>query len=192
MHYLKINGVKHKVTLDRDGNRVYEPPLSAEQVQAGARNMQGILESGEVPGVRTDTQFHAGRGSLLDQFQGDEVFANHIAQKARERGLNLTGRETYIGQLDDQEGGNPQAFFKADEGLGALKKRLIETGKGCSMPGMDVAVSPRSVPKHKGLNPKVTKQFMDHYRRTGEASGKTEAELRSYVIKKHGRPTENA
>ena len=192
MHYLKINGVKHKVTIDRNGNKTYDPPLSEEQLRVGKENLQGIIDSGQVPGVRSDTQFHAGRGTLLDQLQGDENWANHLAKKAKERGLNLTGRETYIGQLDDAECGNPDAFLKQDEGLSELKRRLQRTGKGCDMPGLTVEANKDFGLKQKALNPKVTKKFMDQYRRSGEAKGKSDAELKAYVEKKHGRPVKNA
>ena len=192
MHYLKINGIKHKVTIDRNGNRSYDPPLSEEQLRVGKENMQGIIDSGQVPGVRSDTQFHAGRGTLLDQLQGDENWAKHLAKQAKKRGLNLTGRETYIGQLDDGEGGNPDAFFSQNEGASELKRRLQRSGKGCEMPGLTVESNKETRIKQRALNPQVTKRFMDQYRKTSEGAGKSESELKSYVEKKHGRPSKNA
>lgn len=191
MHYLKINGVKHKVTTV-NGERIYDPPLSDEQLSRGKQNLQGIIESGQTPGVRTDTSFHAGRGTLLDQMQGDENWTNHLVKKARERGLNLTGRETYIGQLDDAECGNPDAFLKPDEGLSELKRRLQKTGKGCDMPGLTVEARKDFGPKKRALNPQVTRRLMKQYRASGEHSTKTDAELKAYVEKTHGRPAKNA
>ncbi len=191
MHYLKINGIKHKVTIV-NGEKVYDPPLSEEQLSKGKQNLQDIIDSGQVPGVRSDTQFHAGRGTLLDQMQGDENWTNHLVKQAAKRGLRLTGNETYIGQLDDGEGGNPDAFFKPDEGRSEFKRRLQKTGKGCDMPGLTVESRKDIQLQRHALNPKITKKLMQEYRKSGEHSSKTNAELKDFVEKTHGRPIKNA
>lgn len=182
MYTVKINGVKYTVE-----NGVYDPPLPQERIERDKRVCQDMLESGKPPGHRTDTSFHAGRGSLLSQLEGDEVWAKHLAAQAKKRGVNLTGAETYIGQLDDANGGNPDAFFRPGEGLSEMKKRLQKTGKGVDMPGLYVAPTAKAQKKH-ALNPKIAKKLEQHYRNSGEASGKSAAELKQYVEKKHGRP----
>lgn len=191
MYYIKINGTKHAVTVSEDGHKSYDPPLTNEQLRVYDSRCKDMLNSRKAPGHRSDTQFHAGRGTLLSQLQGDEVWANHLAKQAKKRGVNLTGSEVYIGQLDDAECGNPDAFFKAGEGLSEMKRRLKKTGKGCDMPGLYVEAEKGRL-KQKPLNEKVTQRFMNEYRKSGEASGKSDAELKAYVQKKHGRPVKNA
>lgn len=182
MYTVKINGVKYIVE-----NGVYDPPLPPERIERDKRVCQDMLESGKAPGHRSDTSFHAGRGSLLTQLEGDENWAKHLGAQAKKRGVNLSGNEVYIGQLDDAHGGNPDAFFKPGEGLAEMKRRLQKSGKGVDMPGLYVAPTAKPQKKH-ALNPKITKQLMQQYRNSGEASGKSNAELKQYVEKKHGRP----
>jgi len=187
MFYATINGTKHTVSVV-DGITVYDPPLTKEQASHFLRKCDDMLKSRKSPGHRSDTQFHSGRGTLLDQLEGDVNWANHLAKQAKKRGYNVGANDVYIGQLDDQQGGNPGAFFKAGEGLAEMKRRLQKTGKGVDMPGLYVAPNPDNMPKPKALNDKFCKRLMNHYKKTGEASGKTDAELKSYVEKKHGRP----
>jgi hypothetical protein len=191
MYYIRISGVKHEVNVLPDGTKTYDPPLTAEQLRKYEGRCKDMLESSKPPGHRSDTSFHTGRGTLLDQLQGDTNWANHLAKQAKKRGVNLTGSEVYIGQLDDAECGNPDAFFKPGEGLSEMKRRLKKTGKGCDMPGLYVEASKDRV-KQKALNPKVAQKFMKQYRQSGEASGKSDRELKEYVEKKHGRPVKNA
>jgi hypothetical protein len=191
MYYIKISGVKHEVNVLPDGTKTYDPPLTTEQLSKFEGRCKDMLKSSKPPGHRSDTSFHAGRGTLLDQLQGDTNWANHLAKQAKKRGVNLTGSEVYIGQLDDAECGNPDAFFKPGEGLSEMKRRLQKTGKGCDMPGLYVEASKDRI-KQKALNPRVAKKFMQQYRQSGEASGKSDRELKEYVEKKHGRPVKNA
>jgi hypothetical protein len=188
MFTVKINGVKHEVTIGKDGERVYDPPIPEELQSKFDSKCKDMLRHQKAPGHRSDTQFHAGRGTLLQQLEGDENWAKHLAMKAKQRGYNVGANDVYIGQLDDGNLGNPEAFFKPGEGLSEMKRRLKKSGKGCDMPGLHVAPDPNNLPKPKALNPKVTKRLMSHYRQTGEASGKTNLELKEYIEKKHGRP----
>jgi hypothetical protein len=187
MFFMTINGTKYSVNIV-DGQKVYFPPLPESLAKKFMSKCQDMLESRKPPGHRSDTQFHAGRGTLLDQLEGDVNWTNHIASQARKRGYTVGANDVYIGQLDDDKGGNPDAFFKPGEGLSEMKRRLQKSGKGCDMPGLYVAPDPNKIPKQKALNPKVTKRMMDHYTKTGEAGSMTKQELKSYVEKKHGRP----
>lgn len=187
MFYMKIGGVKHAVTTDSDGHTTYDPPLSEEQQAFFLERGRVMLEQQIAPGHRSDTQFHSGRGTLLSQLQGDEVWAKHLAKQARKRGYNVGANDVYIGQLDDANGGNPNAFFKAGEGQSELKKRLQSSGKGVDMPGMHVEATSEG-PRKKALNPRILKRMMSSYRQSSEGSGKSDAELKTYVENKHGRP----
>jgi hypothetical protein len=187
MFYMTINRQKHAVTVV-DGVKVYDPPLDPDVCERSAAKCRDMLMSQKPPGHRSDTQFHAGRGTLLDQLDGDVNWVNHLAKQARKRGHSVGANDVYIGQLDDAEGGNPDAFFKPGEGNAELRRRLQRTGKGVDSPGLYVAPDPSKIPKAKALNPKFTKRLMDQYTKSGEAGSMTKQELKSFVEKKHGRP----
>lgn len=187
MYTVKINGTKHTVTTAPDGTKTYDPPLTPEQDKKFAKRCSEMLQSQTPPGTRSDTSFHAGRGTLLDQLEGDEVWAKHLTEKARKRGYNVGANDVYIGQMDDPQGGNPDAFLKPTEGRADLKRKLKKLGKGVDMPGMQFDPT-NAGPKKKALNPKITKRLAQHYKQTGEAGSRTGAELKSYIEKKHGRP----
>lgn len=187
MFHVTINGTKHCVTV-KNGESVYDPPIPSESKEKYRKKCQDMLKSRTAPGHRTDTSFHSGRGTLLSQLEGDVNWTNHIVKQAKKRGYNVGANDAYIGQLDDLEGGNPNAFFKTNEGLSEMKRRLTKLGKGVDMPGLYVAPNPDNMPKPKALNSNVCKKLMSHYKQTGEASGMTDIELKSYVEKKHGRP----
>jgi hypothetical protein len=186
MFYMTIDGTRHAVTIE-DGVKSYDPPLSESQQEKYASRCAVMLEEQTPPGHRSDTQFHSGRGSLLNQLQGDEKWAKHLAQQAQNRGYSVGANDVYIGQLDDAKGGNPDAFFKAGEGQGELKRRLQKSGKGCDMPGLYVEAT-FTGPKKKALNEKVLNGYMRQYAKTSEGAGKSIQELKSYVETKHGRP----
>ena len=70
MYVLKINGVSHTVTIE-NGVAVYDPPISEERKAKDKENVNEMCRARQTPGVRTDTGFHAGRGTLLEQMDGD-------------------------------------------------------------------------------------------------------------------------
>lgn len=187
MYYIKVNGTKHAVSIV-NGLKVYDPPLPEEFQKRCDEKCKDMLNSRRPPGHRSDTQFHANRGTLLDQLEGDVNWCNHLAKQAKKRGYDVGASDVYIGQLDDATGGNPDAFFKPGEGTAELRRRLQRTGKGVDAPGLHVAPDPNRIPKAKALNPKFTKRLMDHYVKSGEAGSMTKQELKSFVEKKHGRP----
>lgn len=186
MFYMTINGTKHAVTIMPNGQKQYDPPLNREFEDRCAAKCKDMLQSQKPPGHFSDTSFHAGRGTLLDQLEGDAVWASHLAKQAKKRGYNVGANDVYLGQLDDAQGGNPNAFFKAGEGRSELKRRLQKTGQGCDMPGLHVEATKQL--NKVALNPKITKRLMASYKASGAAAGKTDAELKSFIEKKHGRP----
>lgn len=187
MYYLTINGQRHAVTTSPDGTQLYDPPLPESHAAKCKTKLKEMLDSQTPPSANSDTSFHAGRGTFLSQLGDDRAWAEHLAKQAKKRGYTVGASDVYLGQLDDAQGGNPDAFFKPSEGKSDLKKRVLKSGKGVDMPGLYVAPTSTG-PKRKALNPKITSRLMNHYKQTGEASGKTDQELKSYVEKKHGRP----
>ena len=181
MYYVKIEGVKYKVE-----NGVYDPPLPEDRVAKDKDNFDEICRTRQCPGLRTDTNFHAGRGTILDQMDGDPQWTQHLVNQALKQGYNPGINDVYLGQLADRTG-DPDAWFKPGEGRSELIKRAKKKGKGVEAPGVSVEARPYQEKQGPQLNPVVTKRLMNTYRASGEASGKCDRELKDFVVKKHGR-----
>ena len=190
MYVVTINGLRHEVVIGEDGCPVYNPPLSQEQVDKGNRNIKDICKSRTAPGISSDeTQFHSGRGTLLDQLDGDEPMAKYLVQEARKQGYNPGANDVYIGQLADRPG-QREAWFKPGEGKSELKRRARKLGKGIEAPGISI---PAALYVDKGpakLNPKIAKRMFDDYRKRGECGSMNDGELKKHIQKKHGRAKE--
>lgn len=189
MFSIIINGTKHKVTLDRKtGVKVYDPPLPTEEIAKRKNNFQEMVETGQLPTMNCDVDsFHKGRGTLLDQLDGDEVWAKHVTSNAKKHGYTPGNNDVYLGQLA-RFPGDPDAFFKPGEGKAELKKRVEESGKGVHMPGLDIEAKPKEI-KSKKLADKHVRDLAKGYRASGEADGMSDADLKKTIIKKHGRKT---
>lgn len=185
MYKTKINGVTYEVVVHPGGGTTYNPPLPAERVAKDKAKCKDMLNAQQPPGHRTDTGWHAGRGTLLSQMDGDQVWTNHLAKEARKQGYNPGANDVYIGQLANSTG-DPNAFFKPSEGRAELKKRLLAAGKGCDIPGLKVEARPYQEKKGKLLSPKLVKQVERQLVASGEASGMTRKELHSHIVEKHG------
>lgn len=181
---LIINKQKYEVYLDEKGNQVHVPPLPKEEVERGKKNMRSIIESGVVPIGRTADDFHRGRGTLLDQMEGDEQWTKHIVQEARKRGYTPSANDVYIGQLADCPG-DPKAFFKHGEGNDEIKRRVKASGKGIEAPFLSVEGEKRERPKKK-INPNTLNQMERSYRKQEEFKGMSRKALRDHITKTHG------
>ena len=182
MYVSVINGKRHEVEVV-DGKSVYDPPLDDSSVARGKQNIKDICKSRKCPGLRSDTtSFHAGRGTLLQQMDGDEVYTKILVDKARKQGYNPGANDVYIGQLADTCG-EPKAWFKPDEGRAEFKRRIIASGKGCEMPGLSIEAKPKQVAR-KALNPRITRTFAKQYAEAGTPM------TREQIEKKHGRPVD--
>jgi hypothetical protein len=186
MYHVKINGTRHTVTVLEDGSTHYDPPLSKERVARDKRNIDDICKSRKCPGVRTDTTWHANRGTLLDQMDGDEVYTNYLVKESIKNGYTPGANDVYIGQMADFDG-DRKAWFKPGEGRSELAKRAKAAGKGVEMPGLSVAPAPYVEKPACKLNPSIVKKLARHYRSTGEGAGMNDAELAAHVVKKHGK-----
>ncbi len=181
MYVVKINGVRYEVE-----NGVYNPPLPQDQVQRYQENISEIISTGQCPGLRTDTDWHAGRGTLLQQMDDDPQWTKHLVSQARKRGYSPGANDVYIGQLADGTG-DPDAFFKPGEGRSEVIKRAKKKGKGIEAPG--ISVKPREYVEKKGpqLNETYTQRLMHAYKAEGKASNMSDQELRTHVKATHGR-----
>lgn len=187
MYKIKRNGITYEVTQGPNGP-IYNPPLPEDWVAKGKKNLKEMVDECSPPGTQgDDTSFHRGRGSILNQFDGDEVYADYAAKKARSAGIQVGTNDVYMGQLGAPD--NPRAWFKPSEGRAELKKRAEKDGLGIDMPGLYVEPKPYDPSKQKKvpLNPKIANNLVKQYRAAGKADGMSDKELKKHVVKKHGR-----
>ena len=179
MYVVKINGIKYEVE-----NGVYNPPLPQDRVERDEENIKEIIQTQQCPGLRTDTNWHAGRGTLLSQMEDDPVWTKHLVKEARKQGYNPGANDVYLGQMADSVG-DPKAWFKPGEGRSELVKRAKASGKGVEAPG--VSVQPRKYEERKGpqLSEAHTQRFMQEYKAQGTTM--SDPELRAHVKKTHGK-----
>lgn len=183
---IRYRGTVHTVEVLEDGQRVITPPLPPEYEASQKRNLREMCDSRTAPGTRTDTSFHAGRGTLLEQMDGDVNWTKYLVQQAKKQGYTPGANDVYLGQMADKDG-DPKAWFKPGEGRDELKRRAIKHGKGIDMPGLYVAPRPYVPKKRPALNPRIAKQIARDYRTRGEDNGMSDKELIKHVTEKHGR-----
>ena len=180
-----INGTKHTVS-HVNGTTVYDPPLPRDAQKRFDQKVRDMCKHQKAPRSQTDTDFHAGRGTLLDQMDGDEVYTQILTDAAKKQGYNPGANDVYIGQLADRKG-DPDAWFKPGEGRAELIRRAKKKGKGIDMPGCHVEAAPYvEKPKSCDLNPRIVNNLVRKYKSSGEADGMTDSEVKQKVIEKHG------
>lgn len=180
MYVTKIRGVRYEVT---DG--VYNPPLPDDLKEKFGDNIKEICETGVCPGLRTDTQWHAGRGTLANQFEDDPEWTKYLVQESIKQGYTPGANHVYIGQMADRTG-DPNAWFAPGEGRSELIKRAKKKGKGIEAPGISVQAKPYEEKKGKLLNPKIVKRLEAEYKQDGRAGSMSGQELRQHIINTHG------
>lgn len=169
----KINGVWYEVDLV-DGEFVYDPPLPDTVRRNGIRE---IIESGRAPYLKTSTTFFAGRGSLLDQMDGDDQYTDILVRKAKQQGYTPSPGDVYLGQVAENEG-DPEAWFKQGDTEQNVKQVLERKARRRAEKKKDAPI----------INPKIVDEIAAHYRATGEVGPKVDDnELRAMVVEKHGR-----
>lgn len=83
-----------------------------------------------VPGTCTDREFFAGRGTLGDQFEGDDQTLEHITSVAQRNGYKPGANDVYTPALADYPG-DPAAFVPPDGGRGHIRRVCESRGEGC-------------------------------------------------------------
>ncbi len=187
---VRINGESYTVTVGPNGESVYDPPLPQSRVERDRENIQDIVRTGKCPGLQTDTGFLGGRGTLLDQMEGDSAYVDRIVHNARRQGYEPGASDVYISQLA-RFPGDRQAFLRAGEGKKEIERRCRERGLACqgsvNVKGKDYVES-----EPVKLSKKNQDQMMRYYRKHEGVSkaDMSDSELRQHVIKKHGRQTD--
>lgn len=104
-----------------------------------------------VPAIRTDAEFSKGRGTLLQQFGGDEAEVRRVVSEARKQGYEPNANDIYEPCFAERCG-DPKAFLPADNPRAALKKLCAERGcaaEGCG--GISIKSRKRDRPRAKQL-----------------------------------------
>lgn len=179
-----INGTKHVVS-HVNGKTLYDPPLPEDTQKRFDEKVKDMCRHRKAPRSQTDTDFHAGRGTLLDQMDGDEVYTKILTDAAKKQGYTPGANDVYIGQLADRKG-DPDAWFKPGEGRSELIKRAKKKGKGIDMPGLHVEAKPYVEKKGPDLNPRIVNNLVKTYKANGAAGGMSDSELKKKVVEKHG------
>ena len=84
----------------------------------------------QAPGLNTDATFLAGRGTLQDQFKGDEIVLDQITKTAKRHGYNPNANDVYISSLA-QFPGDPKAFVPPTNAKGHVRKVCEDRGWSC-------------------------------------------------------------
>lgn len=82
------------------------------------------------PGTLSDREFFAGRGTLADQFQGDEQTLKLLVAEAQRRGYTPGPNDVYTPTLA-RDFGDPLAFVPPTGGRGHIKKVCEMRGDEC-------------------------------------------------------------
>jgi hypothetical protein len=183
-----INGVEYRKTTV-DGVELYDPPLPSSETSKRKGKMAELLAARKFPGVATDTTFLSGFGSLEKQFQGDTQSLNETVSKARSLGYNPGVNDVYIPTMARFQG-DPEAFLKAGEGRGKIRKLCEKRGTGCSGAVSVTAREPERDPLE--LAPKLHPKLVDEevrrmVKRNPSNRRRNIREMREEVIAKHGR-----
>ena len=169
----KVNGVKYVATKDENGNEIFDPPLPDAVKSEWDRRKEEGFKMG-FPKLRTASTFHSGRGTLLDQLGGDEVWAEHVSRQYKKKtGKSLTGNEVYIRQLA-KEPGDPDAIFDASEGYEKLERSINRLGDHYNMHNKEPV----------RLAPDLIDEMESKYRSQGDTRPRDE--LRHHIVEKHG------
>lgn len=178
---IRIRGVLYTKTTDAKGREVYDPPLPETTQRMFSRNSESFEEGLEegvcARGFKNDTDFHRGRMTIRDQFQGDEAWLRRFDKEYRKQtGMSLPKDGVWLGQLADSLF-DAKAVIRPGEGQAEVNK-LIKRMQRKQQAMIDA-------PPVR-LAEDLVQEKMKKYRETGEAGNMSNADLREHVIEKHG------
>jgi putative FmdB family regulatory protein len=114
--------------------------------ECGRRTLDRIIGT---PSLRTATTFASGRGTLLDQYQGDEAEVKRITDCAKSQGYTPSATDIYEPSIARCKG-DPDAFLPASDPVGKLKSVCAKRNIGCEGRGVSIkARPPESPPKRR-------------------------------------------
>lgn len=157
--------------------------MSADEfAKAGRRDgIREILESGEFPGLQTDDEFMAGRGTLRDQLKDQ---TDEIVSAARRQGYEPSRNDVYLPSLAERPG-DPQAFVRHDSARGEIRRRCERRGWACD--GSVKVRGREAEPKKKALGDDIVSDAVRQLKMQDRKARKApKKDLIQEVIRKHG------
>lgn len=180
---VKINGVIHTLTIGERGEAIYDPPLSKTEIDRGRNNMREMINARKFPGVKTESTFFSGRGTLDQQFKDDPWYLERIIEGARARGYEPNPNDVYMSQLADGDG-DPDAFISQADGMSKIRKVCESKKLHCEELGTErYDVAPKPTVK---LAEDLVQEKMAEYKADPEYSSMGDQELREFVVDQHG------
>ena len=172
------------LALNPDGQAHY-----AECIRDGCNHHWAmILARRTFPGVRTDSQFFAGIGTLEKQFKGDPEGLQRVVQAARSKGYNPSPHDLYDpGMCRSEVGmGDPEAFVSQRDGRGEVQRRLKKRGWGSDR--MGVKGEQREPKPDVALAPDIVERLaIEAATRDPSLRTKKKQEIREMIVEKHTR-----
>jgi putative FmdB family regulatory protein len=116
--------------------------------ECGHRALDRIIGA---PAIRTDATFVRGKGTLLDQFQGDEAEVKRVTDAAKSQGYTPSASDIYEPCIAKCKG-DPEAFLPASDPVGSLRRVCKKRGIGCEGRGVTIKAPPsESPPKRRAV-----------------------------------------
>lgn len=149
-----------------------------------SHNMAVIFALRHPPGALTDREFLAGRGTLAQQFEGEEHNLNKLVAESKRNGRTPSPNDVYLPTLANYPG-DPLAFVPPDDARGHVKRVCEARGDECR--GMvKVKAGP---PKEPEPGPPIAQDIIDsevssQIRAQPELAGKRK-ELAEQFIEQH-------
>jgi hypothetical protein len=155
--------------------------VSEESFLKGGDGIREILESRQFPGLQTDDEFMANRGTLGSQL-GEQT--ESVVKAAKLNGYNPNINDVYLPSVA-RFPGDPEAFVRHDSARGAVKKTLEKRGWGCD--GLVKVKSREAEPKSCRLADEIVEQEVVKLTMEDKKARKAGLkELKQHVIQKHG------
>lgn len=167
------------------GKMVYDPPLTDAEKAADAKRFTEMVSTRRAPGLNgTDRAFL--EGDVIHHGLQDKTpaMARHMVKKAREAGINITGK-VYKSSLADQRGAaDPMAWVGGtDDVLAACKaKNLICRGS------VNYEGTPPPPTPDCPLSDRIIKETARSYIAADPTWASKPHELCEMIIDKHGAP----
>lgn len=92
------------------------------------------------PTIHTDATFTKGRGTLLQQYGGDEVAVNRLVAAAKKQGYSPKATDIYEPCLA-KRAGDPAAFLPSTDSVSKLKRLCAKRGIACEGRGINIKAS---------------------------------------------------
>lgn len=147
----------------------------------GSNGVEEIIQTRQFPGLQTDDEFMAGRGTLADQL-GDQTLK--VVNAAQRNGYRPKHTDVYLPAMA-RFPGDPQAFIQHDSARGKVKKTLEARGWGCE--GSVKVKARQTEPKRVKLADDLAHEEITALRQRDKHARKANLkELKQHVAEKHG------